>query len=115
MREVAAVRTDHPSRIRFTTVSGSVYEVSLPDASGSRVLQKGRNTYTGTLGVAMTGKEIMHRTVKEGPMIGGDLQDGRAVVEVETISIGQCFGFLFKHGTGVGGLGSSQIVKIEIE
>ena len=115
MHEIAKVRTDYPSHIRFTTVSGSVYEVDPPDASGNRVLRKHGETYTGTLGVAMGGAEVLRLAVTEGPVIGGDLQDGRAVVAVQLIRIGQCLGFLFKHGNNLGGLGSSKIAKIEIE
>jgi hypothetical protein len=115
MREVSTVATKADVVIKFTTASGSVYELSKPGSDGKRTLTKKGTSYVGFLGIAANAKEIASIYASGGSVTGIPLPDARIIIRDQTLAIGNCLGFVFETGGNISGLGSTQIKKIEIE
>jgi len=114
MREVKKVATDVKSRIQITTASGSVYELSELDSDGNRTLTKNTTKYVGKLGIAANAQQLAKIYTRQGVLAGTALTDGRMIILDQTLTIGDCLGFVFNTGSSLSGLASSQIAKIEI-
>lgn len=119
MKSVRSVGPKDKSEIRFTTRSGAVYSVGAGiDSSGAREIKKSDGQlFIGKLGVALRPEAAANRM----PTMNGNiwvstspLPDGRVIIEVDEIKLGDCLGIVFRQKGSLSGAGSSPITKIEI-
>lgn len=118
MKSVCAISPIHRTPMRITTHSGAVYEIGARGSDGLREVEKrGANTMTGQLGIAVSVDCVSERIPsmsKKGWISTSRLPDGRVIIPVDEIRIGDCLGILFFTDGKLAGAGSSAITKIEV-
>lgn len=116
-KKVDRISTKEVNRIRFFTRSGSVYELGpTNNPSLKREVKKA--------GVVL-GKGILYGVAeypenldlsRSGGVFAGSsiLPDDRVIAHMEDVMLGDCLGIML-DGKTTGGIGSTPIVKIEVE
>jgi|GEM_PF-4956447 len=115
-KRVKELPTNTRESVRITTESGSVYEFGKAGPDLQREIRKAGIVlgYGQLTGIA---EYPEHLDVKRGKgvfMGSSKLPDGRVVVYVEIIKIGDCLGAMLSRPQ-TGGLSSTPITRIEVE